>query len=206
MNENRKGALIAYSSQQLSDRLAPYFDSETTLASLPDELRGLRDAAARFKPEVVRGELLKDGFKAARVTPFLVKPFDLRWAYTEDSTKLWNEARPELVDLRGTNARFLLARRRAFGEGDFGSFLVASSLFDQHALHKDAYCIPMHLPLELNVGSSATSKKAQRKRANMSEPTLWGDDAEGLLLSDGPGGEGVDRGSKQTCRLGRGTT
>ena len=164
LNENRKGSLIGVARQELTNRLAPYFDPQIPREELSDDLRGIRDEAARFRPDEVRASLMDKGIRVESFAPFVMKPFDRRWAYVETKHKMWNEARPELVTLRHAGVRFLLARNRAFGEGDAGAFLLSSALGDQHALHKDAYFIPTRLPW-LYVEDSATARHGRGRRA-----------------------------------------
>lgn len=144
LNENRGGALVDSDADSLRARMKAYFDPAITLEHLPQSLQGLGRAWARFDPAATRAKLLElGGFDESRISPFLSKPFDVEWAYAEPRAKLWNEARANLVRRMGRGTRSLLARSRAPRAMDGAPFLVFSGLADQHALHKDAYLIPL---------------------------------------------------------------
>jgi hypothetical protein len=146
LNENRGQALIDDDAAALADRMQSYFDPDVALAQLPDSLDGLKREWARFDPERTRRTLLSDGeFDPVLVRCFLVRPLDAKWAYCETHAKLWNEARANLVQHAAPGAKYLLARCRAPKALDGSAFMVSSCLADQHALHKDAYLIPMTL-------------------------------------------------------------
>ena len=146
LNENRGQALIDDDAGALADRMQTYFDSDVALAQLPESLDGLKHPWARFDPEHTRRALLNNSeFDPALVRRFLVRPFDEKWAYCETRAKLWNEARANLVRHAAPSAKYLLARCRAPKALDGSAFMISSCLADQHALHKDAYLIPMTL-------------------------------------------------------------
>lgn len=143
--ENRRGALIDADRDALNERMQRYFDPVTPLAELDDDLRGIRDAAARFDPARARAELLLGGFEESKVMRYLVRRFDPQWAYVETETSLWNEARPRLVAAAARSVRFLLVRRRTPRADDGAAFAFTDCVGGQHALHKDAYYLPLRL-------------------------------------------------------------
>jgi len=146
LNENRGGALTDSDSATLLGRMSAYFDPTLALSELPPELAGLTKEWARFNPAETRKRLLTDGgVDESRIVPFLSKPFDPEWAYAEPRAKLWNEGRAALVRTMGRRTRALLLRARAPRVMDGAPFAVFTGLADQHALHKDAYLIPMML-------------------------------------------------------------
>jgi Type ISP C-terminal specificity domain len=173
--EKRRGALLAFEREELAARLAPYFDPTIPLADLPDELRGLREPAARFDPNRTRRRLLaQGGFRPEAVQRFLFKPLDHRWAYVETTRPLWNEPRPDLVHHAEEGTRFLLVRRRVPRALDGAAFYLTDGLGDEHALHKDAYFIPMRLPPTAapDTGQGTLDLgHEQPARANLSLPT-----------------------------------
>ncbi len=146
LNENRGGALVDSDATQLVERMTTYFDETLHLSELPPSLKGLKASWARFDPDETRRKLLAaGGIDASRVTPFLSKPFAAEWAYAEPKAKLWNEARASLIRSVGRRTRSLLVRSRAPRALDGAPFGVFTGLADQHALHKDAYLIPLTL-------------------------------------------------------------
>jgi len=146
LNENRGETLIDASAVRLRERMKMYFNDEIPTTDLPTELAGLRRDWARFNALMARRRLLSGTtFDAARVRRFQVKPFDWKWAYIDAVRPLWNEPRPDLQSQLLGDAEFVLARIRAPKERDGAAFGYATSAFDQHALHKDAYAIPITL-------------------------------------------------------------
>ena len=143
LNENRGGTLVDVDRDALVKRMRAYFDDGLSLESLPSTLGGLRGPWARFDPARTRTALAQDGFDESKVVRFLARPFDLKWAYVETRAKLWNESRPSLVQHARQSNRFIMARCRAPRTDDGAAFCLSRSLADQHALHKDAYLIPL---------------------------------------------------------------
>ncbi|MCD2186187.1 type ISP restriction/modification enzyme [Actinomycetospora soli] len=169
--EKRRGALIDENREELTSRIKEYFDPGTSLESLGDELRGVREPAARFDPARVRKALLQDsGYNEERVTRYLSRPFDVQWAYVETKTSLWNEARPQLVEMSATGTDFVLVRRRTPRAHDGAAFAYARGLGDDHALHKDAYYVPLKVP-------AATVAKAKQVESGDEQYELFGFEA-----------------------------
>lgn len=168
LNENRGEALIDADRNALAERLQPYFDASLLISQLPPDLDGLRGDWARFEPERTRAALLPDGFAVSKIVRFTAKPFDSKWAYVDTRAKLWNEARPSLVQHASRPNRFMMARCRAPRAHDGAAFYVGRSLADQHALHKDAYLIPLVLLREDAAQTELLPPKASL-RPNLSE-------------------------------------
>lgn len=106
-------------------------------------------------------------------------PFDLRYAYVETASKLWNESRSEYVNAAKIGSDFLLARRRAPRALDGAAFLLSPCLIDQHVLHKDASTIPILLAADEDVEEKnrlfavvETDEDALAWRPNLSELAL----------------------------------
>ena len=186
--EKRGGALIDTDSASLVERMSLYFDGTRSLEALPASLQGLKTNWARFKAADTRDNVLsKRGFDESNVKRIVMKPMDVQWAYVETLRPLWNEPRPRLVDQLHHVSRFLLARRRAPRADDGAPFLVSRSLGEEHALHKDAYLIPMY------VGATRTGPEDQigllddvetEVRANVSPAVAAHLDRMGVLPED----------------------
>jgi hypothetical protein len=170
LNENRGGALVDSDRDTLEQRMQEYFDADSMLQVLPESLNGLRQEWARFDPAKTRATLLREGYDQSKVVRFLARPFDLRWAYVETRAKLWNESRPTLVRHVGHGNRFLMARCRAPRVEDGAAFCMSRSLADQHALHKDAYLIPL---VQFSEDAAQLDLLGEPKtQVNLSEETL----------------------------------
>jgi len=167
LNENRAGALVDTDRDALLDRMRTYLNGDVETSSLPHTLAGLTRSWARFDPAGTRKRLLEIGLDESRVIPFMAKPFDTQWAYAEPRFKLWNESRGRLLARTSPGTRSILARARAPRALDGAPVTVFTGVADQHALHKDAYLIP----LELSVPSDSLLA-ADSGGPNLSAPAL----------------------------------
>lgn len=152
LNENRAEVLVDTDREAVARRLAHFLDEDIELADLDRNLvRGLLETWSGYDPASAREALqAQGGFDETRVKQFLVKPFDLRWAYIETGTTLWNRSRPEFQAASEVGSEFLLVRKNAPRALDGAAFLLSAELSDQHALHKDAYAIPLLLAKDEN--------------------------------------------------------
>ena len=174
--EKRGGALIDISREKLIERIRGYFDKDLQLNELPDSLRGLEKDWARFNAARTRSKVLATlSFDEGKVLPIVMKPMDVRHAYVETARPLWNEPRPRLVGQLGHAGRFLVVRRRAPRADDGAPFLVSASLCEEHALHKDAYLIPMA------IGESEAHESDQIGLLASTEPEALANVSEGSL-------------------------
>jgi hypothetical protein len=106
----------------------------------------LSKAFSGFDPEKVRARLLaKRPFDEQRIQRFHFRPLDMRYAYVETKTQLWNRSRPLLVAAAEAASGFLLVRRRAPRALDGATFHFSDCLVDQKVLFTDAYAIPFWL-------------------------------------------------------------
>jgi hypothetical protein len=156
LNENRSEALVDANADSLLERISTYLDKDVPLSGVDWRLR---HDWSEWDPKAVRKTLLEHGIDEDQVVRFLVRAFDLRYAYIETRAKLWNRARPPLVRAAKTNSPFLLARRRAPRALDGAAFLFTRCLVDQHSMHKDAYVIPFWLGPKSTKGDKAEAAK-----------------------------------------------
>jgi len=146
--EKRGGTLIDCERDALASRLRLYFDASVPSGGLPPSLSGLTRDWAAFDAEAARTRLTAsgaEGFQEKHLRPYLVRPFDVQWAYVDAKSGLWNRSRPALVSAAAGGSDFLLARRRSPRRNDGAPFAFCSCLGDEHALHKDAYLFPVTL-------------------------------------------------------------
>jgi hypothetical protein len=143
LNENRAEALSDHDKEVLLGRMRRYLDAAVPLRGVDERLRRQWSG---FEPETVRQTLLSSSpFEEERAQRFLVRPFDIRYAYIDTTAKLWNRSRPLLVAAAALESDFLVVRRRAPRALDGAAMLHSRCLVDQHAMHKDAYVIPLWL-------------------------------------------------------------
>jgi len=176
LNDNRGQALHDFSRETISDRMRSYFDPGVPFEDLTQLHEGLTSNAASFNAKDTRKRLLKESeYHAENVWPFWFKPFDLRWAYIERHSNLWNRVRPELLAHAARGNQFLLVRRHAPKFPDGATIYFSRYISDQHALHTDAYFIPFELepaqPPKKNPNQSQLALHARPKDSNR-EPNL----------------------------------
>ena len=165
LNDNRGQALHDISRQTISERMKKYFDPDVALEELARLHDGLVSDAASFNARETRERLLRESaFHPENVQPFWFKPFDLRWAYIERHSNLWNRVRPELLNQAATGNQFLLVRRHAPKFPDGSTIYFSRHISDQHALHTDAYFIPF----ELEVVSAVPYNKSRQGKLPLS--------------------------------------
>ena len=145
LNENRGDSLVDSDHDALEERLRHFLDESLTFDQLqPGIAGGLIEPWARYNAERVREKLLSESsFDEDRIVRFQVKPFDVRYAYVDTTSKLWNESRSESVRSFQVGADALVVRRRAPRASDGAAFMLSPHLVDQHLLHKDAYAISL---------------------------------------------------------------
>jgi hypothetical protein len=118
----------------------------------------LTESFARFDPERVRPCLLDDRpFDDAKVQRFQTRPLDLRYAYVETETQLWNESRPLLVAATEAASGFLMVRRRAPRALDGATFHYSACLMDQKVLFTNEYAIPLWLAPDTSAGDDGVA-------------------------------------------------
>ena len=166
-NENRGSALIDPTKSEVADRVRRYLDPEISMAELATTASGpLTRKYAGFDPEKTRSALTEAGFDDSKLRRMVASPMDYQWAYVEEQHKLWNRSRPELLRHLDDGAKVLLLRNRAPRLQDGVPMLPCSALGNQHALHKDAY----HIPLEIRTEASTVGGMfADEKEPNLSD-------------------------------------
>ena len=154
LNENRQFVLIDSDRDALAARIRTYLDPDVPMGRVDPRLSriipGVTPEDARlsgFDPEKVRRRLLDQRpFDEQRIQRFQFRPLDMRYAYIETETQLWNRSRPLLVAAAAAASGFLLARRRAPRALDGAALHFSDCLVDQKVLFTDAYAIPFWLP------------------------------------------------------------
>ncbi len=160
LNENRGEALHDISREEIVRRMKAYYDPGVSTDALRDFHPGLVTNAASFDAEKTRARLQRESkFREENVRRFLFKPFDLRWAYIERLRNLWNRVRPELLSHASRPNEFILARRNVPKFPDGSTFFACTHLADQHALHTDAYFIPVSLSAQNEQPEPGTTRR-----------------------------------------------
>jgi hypothetical protein len=143
LNENRQLALVDSDRDALTARMRTYLDPDVPMARVDSRLG---KTFSGFDPDKVRTRLLATRpFDEQRLQRFQFRPLDMRYAYVETETQLWNRSRPLLVAAAAAASGFLLVRRRAPRALDGATFHFSDCLVDQKVLFTDAYAIPFWL-------------------------------------------------------------
>jgi predicted helicase len=87
--------LIDIDKPNLVKRIKDYFDPDISNDELARLYSASMDGTHAYEPVSTRAYLTKRGFLPDYVTPFLFRPFDLRWIYWEPETKLLGRPSPD---------------------------------------------------------------------------------------------------------------
>lgn len=144
--ENRQEELIGIDRTRLKERMLRYFDSGLNWEELKELHGPLTKDFARFNAKKTREKVLAaESFSEESLRPLLIRPMDVRWCYYSGVRPLWNEPRPSYFEQMWTGNVTLVSRRKGVASPEGVPFFFASSLGFQHALHTDAYYIPLRI-------------------------------------------------------------
>lgn len=137
-------AVTAFSESELVERFRAYYDPTVTDAQLAETHPRLMAAANEYEnPGEVRRTLTKDGFQN-RATRYQYRPFDSRWIWYEEQTKLIQRKNIDLFRQIGDNP-LLLSTQVAERNTSFDRIAFAKTLSDLHLLRPDAVAFPLRL-------------------------------------------------------------
>ena len=146
LEENRRGALMAYDKETLHERMTAYFDKQVDWNTFAATGNGLASDAARFSASATRSKVQNaEEFDASRIRRYTLFPLDDRWCYYSTVRPLWNESRPELVAQAAAGESFFVVRRYAERPKEGRPALITSGLPDRHLLRSHAVAIPLRL-------------------------------------------------------------
>lgn len=141
--EMRKGALIAFSREELEFRIRRYADPTTPFAVLVAERIGPVFNAARFDALQARTNLIgAGGFDAGTIRRIALSPFDSRWCFHSDIRPLWNEPRPEVAAQHAAGAAFLVSRARSRQPEEGYPVFFTRALPGYHLLDPNSHPFP----------------------------------------------------------------
>jgi hypothetical protein len=155
--DNRQEALICPDRERLLARVAKYFDSQASWEELATVIPELVRDYARFDARQARAKLLStEPFRMENIRRVFMRPMDNRWCYYTAIRPIWTETRPTYVQQCWPGNTTLVSRRRGIADPEGPPFFFASILGMQHAMHTDAYYIPLRL------ASIGTDRRAGR--------------------------------------------
>ena len=142
--EKRGSGLIDLDRARLEARMRGYLDPSKNFEEARVVNPALGADRARYDARSARRRLIEDeGFLPARVSRYCLFGFDMRWAYVTSVRPTWNEPRPQLLHLLPNAAGFLLVRPQRIADPEGYPAYWTTCLADDHALHKDAFLIPV---------------------------------------------------------------
>lgn len=143
LNENRQGALQDIDEACLRHRIMAYYNHATPWEQMHLLHAGFAATKAGFDPEAVREKVLaSEDYEASRIVPYLVRPFDRRWAFVSEISPLWNRSRPELREHFDYANTFLLTRPAGAASPEGVPFLTTTVLGEQDLMRGHAYYFP----------------------------------------------------------------
>ena len=144
--DNRQEALISIDKVRLKDRAEKYLDPKATWEELATIIPELVRDYARFDAKKARAKILSvEPFKEANIRRVYVRPMDNRWCYYTGVRPIWTETRPTYVEQCWPGNGALVSRRKGSATPEGPAFFFTSAVGMQHAMHTDAYYIPLRL-------------------------------------------------------------
>ncbi len=170
--EKRAGALIDIDHIALDLRMRAYFDPTLEMKAVSILHEGLTVDAARFDAVKTRAKVLaQETYFPDRIRRYLVRPFDMRWAYYTPVRPLWNEPRPRLWEQQFDRNCFLVTRPSGVANPEGMPIHFTSCLGDNDAQRGHAY----YFPFRLLIGSEIQTKSENHDlfgNEEIAEPTI----------------------------------
>lgn len=161
---SRDGFLVDVDLGRLRTRISDYFDVDLNHEEIARRYPGIMTSTARFDARAVRDVLLsRGGPDETGFIRFAYRPFDFRWLYWEQDTKLLDEKRAKYRPHVFEGNVFLVTQkkpRREWSPPQLISHLGCIDLMD-----RSATCIPMRLYKDNRTG------RATARRSNCSKTT-----------------------------------
>lgn len=142
--ENRDEKLFSIDLQPLEQRMQAYLDPSLEWADFVKLKVGLSENLARFDARKAREKLLAhEVFSEDAIRPLMVRPMDKRFCYYSRVRPLWNEPRLSYVEQAWSGNFSIATRRKSAANPEGKPFFLTSCIGFQHAIHTDAYYIPV---------------------------------------------------------------
>lgn len=144
--ENRGFSLIDSDRSELECRMRLYYDKSTTWRQLEARGTGLTRDAAAFDARSTREKVLSaETFSSDRLLRYVLRPFEVRWAYYSSIGVLWNRSRPSLYVHRLEGNGCIITRPSAVSSPEGVPFYFTPHLADFDSIRGHAYNIPLML-------------------------------------------------------------
>jgi len=163
---SRDEFLIDVDRDALEKRITRYLDPKVTDATLAKAYPALANSTVGYDPIATRKAILDRVHGHGKIVRYAYRPFDVRWMYWDDDTKLVDRNRPEFMMNTAFQNRFLTAgiRNRM---GIFYKPQSLSVLGDHHLVESNVSIFPAKvqqdsLNIEPNVAKSVKSLLTER--------------------------------------------
>ena len=164
--EKRGGALIDIDRSPLADRMQTYFDKSLDWSGFKLAGHPLAKDAAGYKAKETRAKALHaEAFDDEQIIRYLVRPFDVRYAYFSEIHPVWNRPRPDLWAQYSGGNHFLMSRPSGVADPEGAPVFLTRCLGDNDAQRGHSYYFPFqeHVPakpilaatVEANLSASA---------------------------------------------------
>ena len=138
---SRDGFLVDTDIDRLRARIADYFDPGLSHEETARRYPGVMKSTGRYDARAVRDALLKRGGPdEGGFVRFAYRPFDDRWLYWEQDTKLLDEKRTDYRPHVFEGNLWLVLQNKA--RPDLSPPLVISNIGDLNQMNSGIYCVP----------------------------------------------------------------
>jgi hypothetical protein len=157
LQEMRKGALMAYESAALEERMRRYFSAEIDWQDLSRS--GLCEDGGGFHAREARIKLLKTtSYEEGHIRRYALYPYDTRWCYHSNVPPLWNRPRPALTAQAWPGNKFFVTRMMAERPNEGAFIVMTEALPDYHLLRPNAIAIPVRLRVGPDLRASLSAQ------------------------------------------------
>src|SRR5262249_13030221 len=135
--------LVEIDEAVLRERMTDYFDTKVRNEELSRRTQSLMKTTKQFDAEQTRLELQRLGIASGHFTRYCYQPFDDRWVYWHEQTKLLDRNRVELFEMVRAGNLFFTSRQKAERDQEGSPFFVTKLLADGHWTRPGSMCFPL---------------------------------------------------------------
>lgn len=146
---SRDAVLVDIDRTRLEARMLRYFDPSLDDATVATETPALMTDASRFDAKATRKQLVLRGMGSGHLVRFAYRPFDVRWLFWHEETKLLDEKRPDYFPQAFAGNFSLVSQQKPRREWSEPQCIAAIGCLD--LMDRGASCFPM------NIGGSAAN-------------------------------------------------
>lgn len=155
--EDRRKALIDVSASALKTRMRRYFDPLVSWETLKASKGPLTDDYVDFPAKEVRDRLTKtEGFVAANIRRYAMRPFDSQFCYFTPARPVWRRHRPEFYRQAWHGNSFIASRFKPSKGNEGAPVSFVSGLCDYHYITPNVGAFPLQLRPALAKNSHET--------------------------------------------------